>query len=98
MTDLAATPSPETKNQENVPMEFDTRLDDAIRKSRDYLLSRQVEDGYWIDELEVNMTITAELIFFMHLTGTVDLEKQEKLAQHLLNKQKVHRPMFPWVY
>ncbi|HJO56686.1 MAG TPA: prenyltransferase/squalene oxidase repeat-containing protein, partial [Nitrospinaceae bacterium] len=88
MTDLAATPSPETKNQENVPMEFDTRLDDAIRKSRDYLLSRQVEDGYWIDELEVNMTITAELIFFMHLTGTVDLEKQEKLAQHLLNKQR----------
>ncbi len=69
-------------------MEFDTRLDDAIRKSRDYLLSRQVEDGYWIDELEVNMTITAELIFFMHLTGTVDLEKQEKLAQHLLNKQR----------
>ena len=48
------------------------RLDRAIDNSRNYLLSRQEADGYWVDELESNATITAELIFFMHFTGQVD--------------------------
>jgi len=88
MTDLPASPLPETQNQENVSRDFDTRLDDAIQKSRDYLLSRQAEEGYWVDELEANATITAELIFFMHFTDTVDLELQAKLANYLLYKQR----------
>ena len=39
----------------------------SIQRSQDYLLSRQYDEGYWVDELESNATITAELIFFMHL-------------------------------
>ena len=69
-------------------MDFDDRLDSAINKSRDFLLSRQTKDGYWVDELESNATITAELIFFMHFTETVDLEKQKKLTNYLLHKQR----------
>ena len=41
-----------------------------------------------MDELESNATITAELIFFMHFTGQVDLEKQEKMARYLLGIQR----------
>jgi len=64
------------------------RLDRAIDNSRNYLLSRQEADGYWVDELESNATITAELIFFMHFTGQVDEEKQEKFARYLLKIQR----------
>ena len=63
-------------------------LDQAILNSQDYLLSRQEEEGYWVDELESNATITAELIFFMHFTERVDQEKQEKLANYLLEIQR----------
>ena len=48
-------------------------LDAAIENSRNYLLSRQAQEGYWVDELESNATITAELIFLMHFTGQVRL-------------------------
>ena len=37
-------------------------LSRSIERSRDYLLSRQHEQGYWVDELEANVTISAELI------------------------------------
>jgi len=77
-----------TENQENTSMNFGKRLDSAIHKSRDFLLSRQAEEGYWIDELESNATITAELIFFMHLTETLDLEKQKKITTYLLHTQR----------
>ena len=69
-------------------MNFDNRLDSAIHKSHDFLLSQQTEEGYWIDELESNATISAELIFFMHLTKTVDLKKQKKIINYLLHKQR----------
>lgn len=41
-----------------------------------------------MDELESNATITAELIFFMHMTGRVDAKRQEKLARYLLQTQR----------
>ena len=83
MKDLATSLSLEAENQAIDPMNFDIRLDEAICRSRDYLLSQQTEEGYWVDKLVSNVTITAELIFFMYFTGTVDQEKQEKLDQYL---------------
>jgi len=63
-------------------------LEHGIENSRNYLLSRQDADGVWVDELESNTTITAELIFLMHMTGRVDAEKQGKLVNYLLGKQR----------
>ena len=77
-----------TNNQKITSEVFDDRLDSAIHRSRTFLLSQQKEEGYWVAELESNVTITAELIFFMHFTGTVDLDKQEKMVDYLLNKQR----------
>ncbi|SVC39539.1 uncharacterized protein METZ01_LOCUS292393, partial [marine metagenome] len=88
MKDLAISSSSGTENQEKTPIDFESSVDLAIHKSRDYLLSQQTEEGYWVDKLESNATITAELIFFMYFTGTVEAEKQEKLAQYLLYKQR----------
>ena len=88
MKDVTISPSTAIENQGNTYMDFDNRLDSAIHRSRDFLLSRQTEEGYWVDELESNATITAELIFFMHFTETVDLEKQKKLTNYLFHKQR----------
>jgi squalene-hopene/tetraprenyl-beta-curcumene cyclase len=63
-------------------------LSRSIEISRVYLLSRQHEKGYWVDELESNVTISAELIFFMHLTNRLDTERQEKIVNYLLYMQR----------
>ena len=34
-------------------------LDRSIVRSREFLLSCQDEEGYWVDELEANVTISA---------------------------------------
>ena len=63
-------------------------LDQSIESSRDYLLSTQNGEGYWVDELEANVTISAEYIFFMHFTGRLDPVKQDKVVNYLLHKQR----------
>ncbi|MDE0821470.1 MAG: squalene--hopene cyclase, partial [Opitutales bacterium] len=63
-------------------------LDQSIETTRDYLLSVQNGEGYWVDELEANVTISAEYIFFMHFTGRLDPVKQDKVVNYLLHKQR----------
>jgi len=86
MNDMIKPKSPDIKTQS--PAETVSALDRGIERSREYLLSRQSSGGFWVDELESNATITAELIFFMHMTGRVDAEKQEKFANYLLRTQR----------
>ena len=63
-------------------------LDRSIERSRDFLLSRQDEEGYWVDELEGNVTISAELIFFMYFTDRLDPVKQDRIVKYLLHRQR----------
>ena len=63
-------------------------LNQSIESSQDYLLSVQNGEGYWVDELEANVTISAEYIFFMHFTGRLDPVKQDKVVNYLLHKQR----------
>ncbi len=63
-------------------------LDQSVERSREFLLSLQNEEGYWVDELEANVTISAEYIFFMHFTDRLDLAKQEKVVKYLLHQQR----------
>ena len=63
-------------------------LDRSIESSRDFLLSIQNSEGYWVDELEANVTISAEYIFFMHFTGRLDVDKQERVVKYLLHQQR----------
>ena len=88
MKDLSASSIKSTDNQKTESKIFDGRIDSAILRSRTFLLSQQKKEGYWVDELESNATITAELIFFMHFTGTVDLDKQDKIVDYLFHKQR----------
>ena len=63
-------------------------LDQSIESSQNFLLSTQNPEGYWVDELEANVTISAEYIFFMHFTGRLDPVKQEKIVNYLLHQQR----------
>jgi len=63
------------------------RLVEAIKRSQGYLVSQQHIDGYWVGELEANTTLTSEYIFFRHLIGQVDRDREAKVVAHLLSEQ-----------
>ncbi len=64
------------------------RLAQAIKRSQAYILSQQCEGGYWVGELEANITLTAEYILFCHLIGRVDAVRQQKCVRYLRSQQR----------
>ena len=64
-------------------------IDTAIKKARDYLLSIQNHKGYWVGELEADVTVAAGYIPLMYcMTGKVDEERQNKIIAYVKSKQK----------
>ena len=66
---------------------FLPELDAAIKRSQEYLLGQQKEEGYWIGELIVDCTLAADTIAFHHWNGTVDGAWQRKAVKHILSLQ-----------
>ena len=64
------------------------RLAQAIKRSQMYILSQQHDEGYWVGELEANVTLTAEYILFCHIIGRVDVLRQHKCVRYLLSQQQ----------
>ena len=73
-------------------VETDTAIDQktelAVALSQKYLLSLQKEEGNWVGELVVDITLTANYILYMHWLGQVDFEKQAKCVRHILREQR----------
>jgi squalene-hopene/tetraprenyl-beta-curcumene cyclase len=65
-----------------------TVLDGAIDRAKDYLLSLQHPDGYWVAELESNATMIAEYVFFMHFMAIWNSERVAKCKVALLKSQQ----------
>jgi squalene-hopene/tetraprenyl-beta-curcumene cyclase len=65
-------------------------LDRAIAESRDALIAKQHEQGYWLYELEADCTIPAEYIMMMHFLDEIDPALQTKIANHLRAHQADH--------
>lgn len=64
-------------------------LEQAIKRTQDYLLAIQSQEGYWVGELEADVTVTAgfiPLVYFM--TGKVDSIKQQKVVNYVRSKQR----------
>lgn len=66
------------------------RLDNAITKSQDYLLSIQRPDGYWWAELESNVSITSEAILLHKIWGTDKKRPLHKAEKYLRQQQRSH--------
>ena len=64
-----------------------TLLKEAIRRAQQNLINLQDADGYWVGELIVDSTLCSDYITFMHWTGAVDVELQQKCVDHILARQ-----------
>ncbi|MEK7235512.1 MAG: prenyltransferase/squalene oxidase repeat-containing protein, partial [Nitrospirota bacterium] len=59
-------------------------LDDAVRRSQAWFLSRQhVSEGYWVAELEADTTLTSEYLMLRRFLDRVDPERERKAVRYL---------------
>ena len=58
-------------------------IDDAVRRSQTWFLSRQHAEGYWAAELEADTTLTAEYLMLRRLLDRVDPERERKAVRYL---------------
>jgi squalene-hopene/tetraprenyl-beta-curcumene cyclase len=63
------------------------RLEQAIERSADHLLSLQVEEGYWLGELEADSTLESDYIYYLYVLGKADPQRVAKLANYVRRKQ-----------
>ncbi|QPJ61876.1 MAG: squalene--hopene cyclase [Candidatus Nitronauta litoralis] len=95
-TEEPTTPDTELNQDLDSPLENlqqnSTALDNTIAAARDYHFSTQYKEGYWVEELESNATITAEFVFLMHFLGIEDRyrDRREKIRNFLLQNQREH--------
>ena len=64
-----------------------SRLNTAIERAQNKLLSLQNPAGYWVFELEADCTIPSEYIMMMHYLDDIDEELQRKIAVYLRSRQ-----------
>ena len=64
-----------------------SRVAAAIDGARNWLLSRQHEDGYWCGELEADSTLESDYILMHTLLGTSNQERFQKCANYILRHQ-----------
>ena len=59
-------------------------LDDAVRRSQAWFLSRQhASEGYWVAELEADTTLTSEYLLLRRFLDRVDPERERKAVRYL---------------
>ncbi len=66
----------------------ETRLDTAIEAATQRLLELQHSDGYWVGELESNVTMTAQHLFWHHVLGLRTADLDRRIANELLARQR----------
>ena len=65
-----------------------SRLEQAIDKVRRYVLGMQDPvEGFWVDQLEADVTIPSEYLMFRRYIGRVDLEKEARLVKYIRSIQ-----------
>ncbi len=84
---------PKPEEEKKLPVLTSKRLTEkvgeAIRKCHAYYIEDQHKDGYWLYELESNVTITAEYLMLLHFLGLKNPTRDKKIAQHILKNQRI---------
>jgi squalene-hopene/tetraprenyl-beta-curcumene cyclase len=87
-TDANSTTQPQNSQSTATPIVFkDDRLNLAIKRAQEKLLSLQDKKGYWVFDLEADCSIPSEYIMMMHYLGDIDEPLQAKIANFLRSKQ-----------
>ena len=63
------------------------KLENAIAKSQEYLLSRQHEAGYWSGLLEADASVVSGFILLMRILGERNIEREKKAYNYLTRRQ-----------
>jgi squalene-hopene/tetraprenyl-beta-curcumene cyclase len=79
--------APSTTTAIRARQNWGLRLERAIERGADHLLSLQVEPGYWLGELEADSTLESDYIYYLHVLGKADPERIAKLANYVRRKQ-----------
>lgn len=75
-----ATAVVQTRNLESL-------VEQAISRSRDWMLAAQAQEGYWWGELEADTTLESDYILYLHILGQLKSEKTAKLARYVRERQ-----------
>src|SRR5262249_13820722 len=62
-------------------------LEDSVQRGANHLLSLQFDEGYWLGELEADTTLEADYIYYFHVLGKADPERNAKLANYVRCRQ-----------
>src|SRR5436309_15653453 len=65
-----------------------TALDEAIDRGTRRLLELQRPDGIWVGELESNVTMTAQHLFWNHVLGLRTPELDRRIANELMARMR----------
>jgi squalene-hopene/tetraprenyl-beta-curcumene cyclase len=65
-----------------------TRIDDAIDRGVQRLLALQRPDGIWVGELESNVTMTAQHLFWNHFLGLRTPDLDRRIANELMARMR----------
>ena len=63
------------------------RLQSAIDRTRDYLISRQAPEGYWVGELEGDTILESEYILLLAYLGQGQSATAQRCANYILEQQ-----------
>ena len=66
---------------------LDARIEHAVARARDWLLSVQDREGYWWAELEADTTLESDYILYLQILGQLDSPKTGKLAKYIRQHQ-----------
>ena len=61
---------------------------DALTSAVEWLLERQHPDGWWVGELETNVTMTAEHVLLLRFLGLEIAPIREGAVRHILGAQR----------
>jgi squalene-hopene/tetraprenyl-beta-curcumene cyclase len=65
----------------------ESRIEQAIRRSINWFLSAQSQDGYWWGELEADTTLESDYILYLQILGELKSSKTGKLAKYIRDRQ-----------
>src|SRR5918911_931128 len=65
-----------------------TAVDAALEAATRRLLELQAPGGWWVAELESNVTMTAQHVFWTHFVGRRDADSDRRLANELLARRR----------
>ncbi|MGH9711871.1 MAG: squalene--hopene cyclase [Candidatus Acidiferrales bacterium] len=67
--------------------DLESRVEQAISRAANWLLSAQDREGYWWGELEADTTLESDYIVYLHVLGQLDSPRVAKLANYIRRKQ-----------